>query len=140
VLREDWAEYLNSWVKTDTDAGDVLDRLDREGLADSTVVFFFTDHGISHIRGKQFLYDEGTRVPLLVRFPDRRHAGTVRGDLVSLIDVSATSLDLAGIAIPPTMQGRSLFAENFTPRPVVISARDRCDETVELIRSVRAGR
>ena len=105
VIRQDWASYLNSWVKADADVGDVLDRLERDGLADSTVVFFFTDHGISHVRGKQFLYDEGIRVPLLVRFPDRRLGGTVRSDLVSLIDVAATSLDLAGIPIPGLRPG-----------------------------------
>src|SRR5262249_28508230 len=116
VIRRDWATYLNAWVKADADAGEALDRLQRDGLADSTVVFFFTDHGISHVRGKQFLYDEGIHVPLLVRFPDRGRAGTVRSDLVSLLDVAATSLDLAGIAIPATVQGRSLFAAGFETR------------------------
>jgi arylsulfatase A-like enzyme len=140
VIRQDWASYLNSWIKADADAGAVLDRLGRDGLADSTAVFFFTDHGISHVRGKQFLYDEGIRVPLLVRLPDRRQAGTVRSDLVSLLDVAATSLDLAGIPIPATVQGRSLFAPGFEPRTRVYSARDRCDETVDLIRSVRTDR
>jgi arylsulfatase A-like enzyme len=140
LIRRDWATYLDSWVKADEDAGKVLDRLEHDGLAASTVVFFFTDHGISHVRGKQFLYDEGIRVPLLVRFPDRRSAGTVRNDLVSLLDVAATSLDLAGIPIPATVQGRSLFAPGFEPRERVYSARDRCDETVDLIRSVRTER
>jgi arylsulfatase A-like enzyme len=140
VIRRDWATYLDSWVKADLDAGNVLDRLERDGLAESTVVFFFTDHGISHVRGKQFLYDEGIRVPLLVRFPDRRSAGTVRSDLVSLLDVAATALDLAGIPIPAAVQGRSLFAAEFVPRQSVFSARDRCDETVDLIRSVRTER
>jgi len=137
AIRQDWASYLDSWVKADADLGDVLDRLERDGLAESTVVFFFTDHGISHVRGKQFLYDEGIRVPLLVRFPDRRRGGTVRSDLVSLIDVAATSLDLAGIPIPDYVQGRALFAAGFEPRRQVFSARDRCDETPDLIRSVR---
>ena len=82
-----------------------------DGLADKTVVFFWTDHGVSHLRGKQFLYEEGIRVPLIVRFPDGRDAGTVRRDLVSHIDVAATSLELAGIDISPNaiaVAGRKL--------------------------------
>ncbi|MFG0334430.1 MAG: sulfatase-like hydrolase/transferase, partial [Maioricimonas sp. JB049] len=59
VLREDWARYLNSWIATDREVGEILDRLEEEGIADETAVFFWTDHGISHARGKQFLYDEG---------------------------------------------------------------------------------
>ena len=140
VIRQDWASYLDSWVKADADVGDVLDRLERDGLADSTVVFFFTDHGISHVRGKQFLYDEGIRVPLLVRFPDRRLGGTVRSDLVSLLDVAATSLDLAGIPIPATSRAGRCSRAGFEPRRRVYSARDRCDETPDLIRSVRTER
>src|SRR5262245_25932418 len=69
VLRADWARYLDTCRYTDYEVGQVLDRLDREKLADSTVVIFMTDHGISHARGKQFLYDEGTHVPLVVRGP-----------------------------------------------------------------------
>ena len=51
VLREDWAKYLNSVIQTDIDLGEILDRLRKEGTADNTIVFFWTDHGISHIRG-----------------------------------------------------------------------------------------
>ena len=58
VLRKDWA-----WVQTDLEVDAILKRLEAEGLADSTVVFFWTDHGVSHARGKQFLYEEGIRVP-----------------------------------------------------------------------------
>jgi arylsulfatase A-like enzyme len=95
-----------------------------------------TDHGISHARGKQFLYDEGIHVPLVVRGPGIE-AGKVRDDLVLQIDMTATSLALAGIEIPKWMQGRDLFAKDYKPRDAVISARDRCDETVEHLRSVR---
>ena len=137
VLREDWAEYLNTWVKTDNEIGALMRQLDEEGIADSTVVFFWTDHGISHLRGKQFLYDEGIHVPLIVRFPKRQHAGTVRTDLVSHIDVAAASLDLAGIPIPGYVQGRPLFAKGHQERNLVYAARDRCDETTETIRAVR---
>ena len=139
-MREDWAEYLNSWVACDQEVGAVLKQLEKEGVADSTIVFFLTDHGISHLRGKQFLYDEGARIPLIVRFPDGRGAGTTRTDLVSHIDVAAASLDLAGIEIPGYIQGRPLFSDKHQPRSEVFAARDRCDETPDFIRSVRTDR
>jgi arylsulfatase A-like enzyme len=119
--------------------GAILERLAQENLLDQTVVFFITDHGVSHARGKQFLYDEGIRIPLIVRGP-RLSAGTVRKDLVEQIDLAATSLALAGIPIPPTMQGRDLFANDYQPREAVFAARDRADETVDHIRAVRTER
>ena len=80
VLLQDWAAYLDCCRFTDKQVGDVLARLEKEKLLDETVVFFMTDHGISHARGKQFLYDEGTHVPLVVRGPGvdegRRRATT----------------------------------------------------------------
>ncbi|MBL8826126.1 MAG: sulfatase [Planctomycetaceae bacterium] len=136
VLRRDWAAYLDAVRYTDLQVGEVLDRLEREKLADSTVVFFMTDHGISHARGKQFLYDEGIHVPLVVRGPGWA-AQAVRDDLVEHIDLAATSLALAGIARPTSMQGRDLSARDLPAREAVFAARDRCDETVDQIRSVR---
>ncbi|WP_165251142.1 sulfatase family protein [Paludisphaera soli] len=139
VILEDWAAYLDAVRQTDREVGDVLNRLEREGILDQTVVMFMTDHGISHARGKQFLYDEGIHVPLVVRGPGIP-AGTVRDDLVSHIDLAATSLALARAPIPASMQAHDLFAKDYRPRDAVFSARDRCDETVDHIRSVRTDR
>ena len=139
VLREDWAKYLNSVIQTDIEVGEILDRLKKEGTADNTIVFFWTDHGISHIRGKQFLYEDGIHVPLIVRGPGIK-PGTIREDLVEHIDIAAASLDLAGIEIPVHIQGQPLFSRNYKPREYVFAARDRCDETVERMRCVRTDR
>jgi arylsulfatase A-like enzyme len=139
VLLEDWAAYLDAVKFTDEHVGKVLDRLTREGLLDKTFIIFMTDHGISHARGKQFLYDEGTHIPFIVRGPGIE-AGAVRDDLVMQIDMPAVSLAAAGIAIPPSMQGRDVFAKDYKHRDAVFAARDRCDETVELLRSVRTDR
>ena len=139
VLREDWARYLNSIIQTDVELGQILQRLDDDGLADSTVVFFWTDHGISHVRDKQFLYEGGIHIPLIVRGPGVTPA-TARDDLVEHIDIPATSLALAGMPVPPHLQGRALFAPDYVPRDAVFAARDRCDETVERIRCVRTAR
>ncbi|MBA4017035.1 MAG: sulfatase [Pirellula sp.] len=139
VLLRDWAAYLDSCRFTDLAVGGVLARLEKEGELENTVVCFMTDHGISHARGKQFLYDEGIRVPLVMRGPGVPK-GAVREDLVSHIDLAATSLALAGIERPEGMQSRDLLAKDYQPRDAVFSARDRCDETVEHIRSVRTDR
>jgi arylsulfatase A-like enzyme len=139
VLLEDWARYLDAVRYTDFEVGQVLTRLKDEGILDETIVCFMTDHGISHARGKQFLYDEGIHVPLVIRGPGIEQ-GKVRSDLVEHIDLAATSLALAGIDVPPKMQGRNLLAADYQPREAVFAARDRCDETVEHIRSVRTDR
>jgi arylsulfatase A-like enzyme len=136
VLLDDWARYLDAVRFTDKQVGEVLARLATEKLLDSTVVFFMTDHGISHARGKQFLYDEGIHVPFVVRGPGIE-AGTVRDDLIQHVDLAATSLALAGINIPKSMQGSNVLGKDYAKRDAVFSARDRCDETVERIRSVR---
>ncbi len=139
LIIQDWHAYLDSVRLTDHHVGSVLERLDTEGLRDNTVVIFMTDHGISHARGKQFLYNEGTHIPFIVRGPGIP-AGKERADLIEHIDMAAISLAAAGIAIPPAMQGKDVFATDYKPRTHVFAARDRCDETVERLRSVRSDR
>ncbi|MBM3834272.1 MAG: sulfatase [Verrucomicrobia bacterium] len=139
VLLDDWARYLDAVRYTDKQAGQVLARLEKEGILDQTLVIFMTDHGISHARGKQFLYNEGTHIPFIVRGPGIAQ-GAVRDDLIEHIDMGAISLAGAGIEIPKSMQGRNVFAKDYAKRDAVFAARDRCDETVEHLRSVRADR
>lgn len=140
VLREDWARYLNSVLFVDREVGEIMDRLEKEELSDNTIVFFITDHGVSHARGKQFCYEEGARIPFIVWAPGRVPGGIVRDDFAAHIDMAATSLHFAGIPIPDWMESRTLFDEDARPREYVVTARDRCDETVERIRSVRKGK
>jgi hypothetical protein len=137
VLRADWATYLNSVLNLDREVKHVLERLDAEGLTENSVIFLFTDHGISHLRGKQFLYEEGIKIPLIVRWPAWLPAGERRSELVSQIDIAATSLFLAGIPVPAVMQGRPFFGKDYIPRDHIYAARDRCDETIDMIRAVR---
>ena len=139
VLLEDWALYLDSARMTDLHVGRVIARLETEGLLENTLIIFMTDHGISHARGKQFLYDEGAHIPFIVRGPGVMK-GAVRDDLVMQIDMAAMSLAAAGIPIPATMQGRDILAKDHQPRQAIFAARDRCDETVEHLRSTRTDR
>jgi len=139
ILRQDWAAYLDSVRLTDKFVGDIVARLKEEGDYENTVILFMTDHGISHARGKQFLYEEGLHVPLVIAGPGIK-TGSKRDDLVEHIDIAALSLGLAGIEIPKRMQARDILAEDYKPRTAIFAARDRCDETVERIRCVRTER
>lgn len=139
VLQRDWAAYLDAVRFTDEHVGQVIARLEQEGLLANTLVIFMTDHGISHARGKQFLYDEGTHIPFVVRGPGIPQ-GKVRADLIEHIDMAAISLAAACLPIPKLMQAKDVFAKNYQPRTAVFAARDRCDETVERLRSVRTDR
>lgn len=142
AVRLDWALYLDDVQHLDVNVGRVLARLEAEGLAQDTIVFFFGDHGRPMPRGKQFLYDEGLRIPLIVRIPERYRPegyapGSVNDELVSAIDITATTLRLAGIEPPAHFHGRPFFGRDVKPREWVAAARDRCDETADRIRAIR---
>lgn len=137
VLVRDWARYLDSVRITDWHVGEVIRRLKAEDLLENTLVVFFTDHGISHARGKQFLYDEGTHIPLVLCGPGI-DPGKERTDLVEHIDIAALSLAAAGISVPDWMEGRDLLHSEYKPREFVYAARDRCGEAADRIRSVRS--
>lgn len=136
VLLKDWSTYLDTVRITDRHVGLVMERLQAEGILENTLLVFFTDHGISHARGKQFLYDEGTHIPLVLRGPGIP-SGTVRTDLVEHIDIAALSLAAAGIDVPDNMQGEDLLGAQYKEQDAVFAARDRCGEAVDRIRSVR---
>jgi len=137
VLLRDWATYLDTVRITDWHVGQVIERLKKEGILDNTVIIFFTDHGISHARGKQFLYDEGTHIPLVIKGPGIP-IGRKRQDLVEHIDIAALSLALAGIQIPQKMEGQNILSPQYKPKEFVFAARDRCGEAADQIRSVRS--
>lgn len=141
LIREHWAHTYNLISAMDKQAGEILAQLEADGLADSTIVFFFSDHGIGAPRGKRWMYDTGLHVPLIVRWPGSLEAGTRSGRLVSFVDFAPTVLSLANIAAPSHMQGRP-FLGSFeeTPRKYISAARDRMDERYELIRAVRDDR
>ena len=113
-------------------------RLDDEGLADNTIVFFIGDHGRCHIRGKQFLYDGGIRIPMIMRWPGKVEPGQVSDDLVMSIDICATILDAAGVKPPVPLHGKNLLSDDVKQRKYVFAARDKMDETHDAMRAVRS--
>ncbi|HJT31391.1 MAG TPA: sulfatase [Pirellulales bacterium] len=147
VTRADWAEYLDAASELDRKIGLILDQLEADHLAENTIVVFFGDHGQCHVRGKQFCYEEGLHIPLIIRWarsvepPSGFRPGTVDDRLLEAIDLAPTMIDVAGAAKPAGMQGRILFGEHAEPpREYVFGARDRCDETVFRLRTVRDAR
>ena len=136
--RRDWANGLEQMQLVDREVGAILQRLEDEGLADNTIVFFIGDHGRCHIRGKQFLYDGGIRIPMIVRWPGRVPPGQVSDDLVMSIDICATILEAAGIKPPIPLHGKSLFGDEVKHRKYVFAARDKMDQTHDAMRAIRS--
>jgi N-sulfoglucosamine sulfohydrolase len=138
LIRESTANHYNTILELDREVEDIVEALKRDGLYENTVIFFFSDHGCNLPRHKQFLYDESIRVPFILAGP-KVPIGKVRDDLVSGIDISATSLSLANIPVPGNMHGMDMLADGFH-REYVVAARDRCDFTIDRIRAVTSQR
>jgi arylsulfatase A-like enzyme len=140
VCRKDWAQYLDAMEFVDNQVGKILERLEQEGIADNTVVIFFGDNGRCHLRGKCWLYDPGIHVPLIVRWPNQVKPGQVIGDMVSMIDISATTLDVAGVELPDYLDGHPILGPRAKKRDHIFAARDLIDEVMDHIRCVRTER
>jgi len=142
IVRDEYANYLDAISLSDGYLGQLLGRLEADGLAQNTVVVVSSDHG-PLFRGKQFLYDGGMHIPLMVRFPEGRAPagfapGTVDDRLVSAIDIAPTLLGFAGIRPPEAaMQGQDIFGAAYRARPHIFAARDRMDTSIDRMRAVR---
>ncbi|MCH2035528.1 MAG: sulfatase [Puniceicoccaceae bacterium] len=139
AVRHAWAIHYNNVRGSDIRISQILNQLEADGEMDNTIIFFFSDHGHNtSLRHKQFCYEGGLLVPLIIKgFHYSIKPGHVVNDLVSLLDVSATSLALAGIKLPNYLDGQNLLGKDYTPVSYVIGARDRCDYTIDRIRTVR---
>jgi len=138
IVRRDVARHYDNIAALDKQVAKKLAELEEDGLADKTIVFFFTDHGDGLPRMKRWVYDSGILVPMIVRFPDGKNQGTTDGQLISFVDFAPTVLSLAGIEIPPHMQGQAwLGPKKSAPRKYIYAARDRMDPAPETIRAVR---
>lgn len=117
--------------------GEFLRQLEEDGLADNTVVFHWSDHGPLP-RGKRWPYDRGINVPMIVRWPGQLDPGSLRGRLLSTIDLGPTVLSIAGVNIPQHMQGKAFLGSQATsPRQYIYASRDRYDESYDMVRAVR---
>jgi len=137
-IRDEIANYYDAIHLLDTQVGATIEALKQDNLLDNTVIFLFGDNGRCLLRGKQWLYDAGTHVPLLVRYPGVLAKGIVREDPVISLDITAQTLAYAGQKIPKPFHGQPLFGSK--PRDHIFTARDRCDMTVDKIRAVQTKR
>lgn len=138
IARRDWANYLEAMQVLDTEIGVALQWLQKEGELDNTIVLYFGDNGRPHVRGKQWLYEGGIHVPMIVRWPGRIEPATVVDDLVSTVDLAPTFLSAMGMEPPEYLQGYDVLGEKKRTREYVFAARDRCDGTADRIRCVRS--
>ena len=146
-VREILARYADNITFADRIVGDVLQQLANDGLDDETIVFFYSDHGTGLPRSKSFQFESSTRVPLMIRFPEKYEELAPSGPggsvsrLVAFVDFPPTVLSLAGLEIPKHFQGTAFLGPAATfPPQFVYGYRDRMDERNEFIRSVRDGR
>jgi arylsulfatase A-like enzyme len=142
AVREELARVYDNIADMDTRVGEILKQLEEDGLADDTIVFYWSDHGDGMPRAKRSLYDSGLRVPLMIRWPKNFSPsfkpGTVSDQLVSFIDLAPTVLAAAGLDLPVHLQGRVLVGPNASAeREFVFAARDRMDLEYDMMRAAR---
>ena len=151
-MRKQAARIYNSITKTDTEFGELLARLEKEGLRENTIIFVFADHGEGMPDAKTNGKGLGHRVPFIVWFPEKykhlspwKQHGSVTDEKIDFVDLAPTVLSLAGVKIPAYMQGRSLVGENRQPErrttepPYLFLSSDRSDESYDLTRTVIKG-
>jgi N-sulfoglucosamine sulfohydrolase len=144
-MRHDWAQYYDKIEDMDAWIGKILKELDESGEAENTIVFYYGDHGGVLARSKRFLYDSGTRVPFIVRIPEKykylfpaKKPGTKVDRLISFVDLVPTLLSIVGIPVPEYLQGNAFLGDQKTNNPdYVYMFRDRMDERYDMSRSVR---
>jgi len=144
-MEHDWAQYYDYIERMDAWIGEQLQELEDNGLLENTIVFYYADHGGILGRSKRYIYESGTRVPLIVRIPDKyKHLfpnmekGTKVDRLISLIDLAPTLLSITGIPKPAYMQGNAFLGHDKTEDPeYVYMFRGRMDERYDLSRAVR---
>lgn len=145
IARKEFASYYASIEKLDQQVGTVMDSLKKHGLDNNTIVVFMSDHGRPMTRGKYFHYDSGTKIPLIIWKPKNSiqiegyTPGSVSNQLISTIDIGATSLSLLSIPKPANMQGEIFLGKQKEPaREYVVSAINRISGTDFRSRSIRS--
>jgi arylsulfatase A-like enzyme len=143
-IRLDWAQYYDKVEDLDSQVGTILDELEKYGLMDNTIIFYFSDHGGILCRSKRFLYDTGVHVPMIIQFPEKfQHLapgkpGERTDRVVSFVDLAPTVLSLANIEIPDYMQGHAFLGpQQQPPHNYAYLFRNRMDERIDMMRAVR---
>jgi N-sulfoglucosamine sulfohydrolase len=142
-VRKELALYYDEITRLDDYVGKVIAELERQGEAENTLVLFMSDNGRPFPRAKTTLYDSGIKTPLIARWPKQIRRGGVANGLISSVDIAPTILQLAGLAIPPTVQGKSFAAilidPNATTRDAIYAEKNWHDYE-DRARAVRTAR
>ncbi|ANH83580.1 sulfatase [Niabella ginsenosidivorans] len=145
AIRTDWARYYDYIEKMDTWIGEMLKELDEAGLSENTIVVYYGDHGGVLPRSKRYVYETGTRIPFIIRIPEkfrRLYPAAAPGSkvdrLVSLVDLIPTMLSICNIPVPSYLQGNAFLGPQKTPDPQYVHMfRGRMDERIDMSRAVR---
>ncbi|MFY9150540.1 MAG: sulfatase [Prolixibacteraceae bacterium] len=147
-MRRHFARVYNSIKLTDNKIGELLARLEKDHLKDSTIIFFYGDHGEGIPRGKTNGINLGYRVPFVIWFPEMYKnlspwgtSGVVTDELIDFEDLAPTLISLAGGSLPDYLTGRVLMGKNRSnPTDHLILSADRSDNGIDLVRSVTDGK
>jgi arylsulfatase A-like enzyme len=144
MFRKAWSRYYDAVTQVDYRAGEIIAQLKEDGLWDDTIVIVWADHGVGMPRGKHTVFEQGTHVPLIVRYPKKyQHLapakpGSVLDDMICLMDMGPSVMKLAGIETPDYMHGRALLCKSDAKkRDYVVANRDRLDSRFEMVRAIR---
>jgi arylsulfatase A-like enzyme len=142
IAINDIRRVYSNIIELDRQVGIIIAQLEEDQLLDSTIVFFYSDHGGPLPRQKRLIYDSGIKVPLVIRYPGQPGAGYHDDQLISFIDFAPTIFSISGIKIPDYVQGQA-FAGKYRSRKerkYIHAAADRFDAQVDMIRAVRDDR
>jgi len=138
IIRKDIARHYDNIALMDERVGEILAQLKEDALEDSTIVFFYSDHGDGLPRAKRWIFDSGIKVPLIIKYPNAQFAGKTTDELVSFLDFAPTVLSLTGLDIPDYIQGQAFAGpEKAELREYIYCAHDRMDPAMENQRGVR---
>jgi len=142
TIRHDLAVNYSNLKRLDDQIGQVISDLKEDGLYENSIIFFYGDHGGPFPRHKRALYDTGVKVPLVIKFPENKNAGSTDERLISFIDYAPTVLSFAGIKPPKVMQGKAQFgAFEAKKKPkYTFHTSDRFDGLYDRLRAVRSKR
>mgnify|MGYP001485988945 FL=1 len=140
-VRNDIARKYSNIEEMDKKVGELLIQLEEDGLLESTIIMFWSDHGGNLLRQKRAVGNSGLNVPLIIRYPNKKDAGKVDERIVSLMDLGPTVLSLLGIKPPKYYDGKAIAGQyEQSPRKYVFGTADRFDESIDMQRSVLDGR
>ncbi len=135
-IRRGIAHAYSNIEKLDKQVGELIALLKNDGLYETTMIWFYSDHGGPLPWMKREVLDRGTHIPLIIRFPNGEKAGTIDERLISSIDFAPTILSIVGIPVPPHLHGEA-FIPGGPSRTFVFATRDRMDTEYDRVRSVR---